>query len=49
MSSSVLTSLTVVATSSARSPKIAAAPTTELVSWMASATQTPNWSCVISR
>ena len=36
-------SLTVVPTASATAPNFAVAPTTELVSWMASAAQRPNW------
>src|SRR3954454_20733946 len=36
-------SFTVVATARATLPYLAAAPTTELVSWMANAAQSPNW------
>jgi len=39
-------SFTTVRTSSACGPNSAAAPTTELVSWMARADQRPNWACV---
>src|SRR5215472_948323 len=38
-------SFTVVATARATLPYFAAAPTTELVSWIASADQIPNWLC----
>src|SRR5208283_6176513 len=38
-------SFTVVPTASAAAPYFAEAPTTELVSWIASAAQSPNWLC----
>ena len=38
-------SFTVVPTASATAPYLAAAPTTELVSWIASAAHNPNWVC----
>src|ERR1700752_2273628 len=42
-------SLTVVPTASAMGPYLAVAPTTELVSWMASADQSPNCDWVMCR